>query len=259
MATLQNLSNQQIDEVLNLAAEKQVPAAIIVRDEGEWASFRTRFVGMSRGHILLEMPAPQPGEEPGEFSPADKVGVSFKLRHHKHLFNGTVAETGTVRLDDGSVQTVLHVCSPTRMQRMQRRAFNRTDVPPNRVVRAAFWVGGLESEPAGTTPDQPVWSGRVVNISAGGLQLVCGQHLGEAVSAGDIVGVRVSFGVGEQNAYADAQLRHAQTDDDGRTHLGFQFIGLGLSPQSCEALQIIGTKANQFQRELSRPVPHAST
>jgi len=150
------------------------------------------------------------------------------------------------------MQTVLHVCSPTRMQRMQRRAFNRTDVPANRIVRAAFWLGGLESEPAGTTPDHPVWSGRVVNISAGGLQLTSEQRLGDAVSPGDIVGVRISFGVGEQNVYADAQFRHT-LEEDGKVHMGFQFIGLGMTHQSREALQTIGSKANQFQRELARP------
>ena len=110
-------------------------------------------------------------------------------------------------------------------------------------------------QPAGTTPDQPVWSGRVVNISAGGLQLVSEQHLGDAVSSGDVVGVRISFGVGEQNVYADAQFRHTVAED-GKTHLGFQFIGLGLTPEGREALQVIGSKANQYQRELAHPPTH---
>jgi len=250
MATLQKLTNQQIDEVLHEAAGRQVPATITIHDEDGWASFRTRFLALRQRHILLEMPAPQSGGQPREFHPADKVGVNFKLKHHKHIFTGIVAGAGSLRLDDGSVRTVLHVCSPTRMQRMQRRAFNRTDVPPNRIVRAAFWLGGLENEPAGTTPDQPVWSGRVVNISAGGLQLISEQRLGEAVSPGDVVGVRISFGIGEQTVYADAQFRHTLAKN-GKIHLGFQFVGLGLTPEGRDALRMIGTKANQFQRELA--------
>ncbi len=255
MAILQKLTNQQIDEVLSAAAERQVPATITIRDEDGWASFRARFVAMRQGHILLAVPVPEPGERPHEFRPADKVGVNFKLKHHKHIFTGTVAETDSARLDDGSAGVVLHVCSPTRMQRMQRRAFNRSDVPPNRIVRAAFWLGGLENEPAGTTPDQPVWSGRVVNISAGGFQLIGEQRFGDAVSPGDIVGVRISFGVGEQTVYADAQFRHT-LDEDGEIYLGFQFIGLGLTPGGREALQVIGSKANQFQCELAHPPSH---
>jgi c-di-GMP-binding flagellar brake protein YcgR len=250
MASLQNLTNQQIDEVLYAAAERQVPVTVTVRLEAGWASYHTRILEIRQGHILLEAPTPEAGEQPHGFRPADKIGVSFKLKHHKHVFTGTVAETSQTMLDDGSVRGVLHVCSPTRMQRMQRRAFNRSDVPANRIVRASFWLGGRENEPAGTTPDQPVWSGRVVNISAGGFQLVSEHSLGDAVSPGDTVGVRISFGIGDEAVYADAQFRHCQ-EEGGKFHLGFQFVGLGLTPDGRAALQVIGSKANQFQRELS--------
>jgi len=250
MASLQNLTNQQIDEVLYAAAERQIPATITVRESTGWASYHTRLVAIRQGHILLEAPSPEAGERPREFRPADKIGVSFKLKHHKHVFTGTVAETSQTTLDDGSVRRVLCVCSPTRMQRMQRRAFNRSDVPGNRIVRVSFWLGGRENEPAGTTPDQPVWSGRVVNISAGGFQLVSEHSIGDAISPGDTVGVRISFGIGEEAVYADAQFRHC-LEEGGKFHLGFQFVGLGLTPEGREALQAIGSKANQFQRELS--------
>ena len=261
MATLQNLTNQQIDEVLYAAADRQVPATIIVRCETGWSSYRTRILGIREGHILLESPESQEGEPAGEFSPADRIGVSFKLKHHKHVFSATVAEISTTSIDGNSTAGVMHVCSPTRMQRMQRRAFNRSDVPANRVVRAAFWLGGREAEPSGTTPDQPVWSGQVANISAGGFQIVTEHNPGDAISAGDTVGVRISFGVGEQAVYADAQFRHCLTES-GKLHLGFQFVGLGLTPEGREALQIIAHKASQFQRETanaSNPAPHAHT
>jgi c-di-GMP-binding flagellar brake protein YcgR len=250
MASLQNLTNQQIDEVLYAAAERQVPATITVHEAAGWASYHTRLLEIRQGHILLEAPSPEIGEQSREFRPADKIGVSFKLKHHKYVFAGTVAETSQDKLDDGSVRGVLHLCSPTRMQRMQRRAFERSDVPANRIVRASFWLGGRESEPAGTTPDQPVWSGRVVNISAGGFQLTSEHSLGDAVSPGDTIGVRISFGIGEEAVYADAQFRHC-LEEGGKFHLGFQFVGLGLTPEGREALQVIGSKANQFQRELS--------
>jgi len=250
MASLQNLTNQQIDEVLYVAAERQVPATISVREPAGWVSYHTRLLAIRQGHVLLEAPTPEAGGQLREFRPADRVGVNFKLKHHKFVFTGTVAETSREKLEDGTDRGVLHVCSPTRMQRMQRRAFNRSDVPGNRIVRASFWLGGRENEPAGTTPDLPVWSGRVVNISAGGFQLISEQSICDAVSPGDTVGVRISFGIGEEAVYADAQFRHC-LEEGGKFHLGFQFVGLGLTPEGRDALQVIGSKANQFQRELS--------
>jgi len=248
MANLQNLTNQQIDETLYAAAERQVPATISVRGENGWSSYRTRLIDIRDGHLLLEGPEPENGEPSREFLPADRIGVSFKLKHHKHVFTATVAETSRQDDNGGAIRTVLHVCSPTRMQRMQRRAFHRCDVPANRIVRASFWLGGRDNEPAGTTPDQPVWSGRVVNISAGGFQVTTEHNPGEALSTGDTVGVRIRFGVGEKTVYADAQFRHCLIEG-GLVHLGFQFVGLGLTPDSRNALQTIATKANQFQRE----------
>jgi c-di-GMP-binding flagellar brake protein YcgR len=250
MASLQNLTNQQIDEVLYAAAERQVPAAISVREPAGWVNYHTRLLAIRQGHVLLEAPSPVAGGQPREFRPADKVGVNFKLKHHKFVFTGTVAETSREKLEDGTVRGIVHVCSPTRMQRMQRRAFNRSNVPDNRIVRASFWLGGREHEPAGTTPNQPVWSGRVVNISAGGFQLTTENGLGDAINPGDTVGVRISFGIGEEVVYADAQFRHC-LEEGGKFHLGFQFVGLGLTPEGRQTLQVIGSKANQFQRELS--------
>lgn len=248
MATLQNLTNRQIDEALYAAAERQVPATISVCSDDGWDSYRTRMLDIREGHILFDGPEPAEGQAPRDFQPADRIGVSFKLKHHKHVFTATVADLTWDRGEDGQPRMVLHVCSPTRMQRMQRRAFNRSEVPSNRIVRAAFWLGGRQNEPAGTTPDRPVWSGRVMNISAGGFQLATEHNPDEALSAGETVGVRISFGVGDETVYADAQFRHAEVQS-GRAFLGFQFLGLGLTPETRSTLQIIAAKAAQFQRE----------
>ncbi len=248
MATLQHLTIQQIDDVLQAAVERHIPATITVRGEnGTWSNLRSRLVALQAEHIHLEMPE-GPDGRPFGLRPADKAGVSFKFKHHKHIFTGTVAGTEEGHLADGTAAVVLSVCCPTKMHRMQRRAFLRADVPPNRVVRASFWLGGRDAEPAGTGPGKPVWSGRVANISAGGFQVACEADAADVLDVGETVGVRVHFGVGEEAVYADAQFRHAQAIE-GKLHLGFQFVGLAQSAEGRDALQSISVKAAQFQRE----------
>lgn len=248
MATLQHLSNRQIDEVIRAAAERQVPATVTIRVESGWANIRARLIDIRNGHVWLELPDSANGEAIPSFQPADKAGVSFKLKHHKHIFTGTVAGTETARLADGRDARVLSVCSPTKMHRMQRRAFLRVPVPANRVVRASFWMGGCESEPATGSPEHPIWTGRVVNISAGGFQVLSEDGAGEALDIGETVGVRISFGAGEQTAFADAQFRHHQIVD-GDVHVGFQFVGLTQSTQGRRILQMMGDRASRFHRE----------
>jgi c-di-GMP-binding flagellar brake protein YcgR len=248
MATLQYLSNRQINEAIRGAAEKSVPVTITVRLEEGWASYHSRLLGLDAGHLLLELPQLEQGQPLHDFQPAERAGVSFKLKHHKHVFTGTVAGTEVTCLDDGAELPILRVCSPTKMHRMQRRAFFRAEVPPNRVVRASFWLGGREAEPAGTSPDRPVWSGRVLNLSAGGFQMQIAGNGQTSLEAGENVGVRLIFGAGRETVYADAQFRHVETVGT-EMRVGFQFIGLAQTAEGRQALQMIGSKAGEYQRD----------
>ena len=253
MPTLQHLNNRQTDEVIEMANERHVPVTITVRSEGGWMSLRSRLLDVQQGHLWLELPA-DGGEASHGFRPADKAGVSFKLKHHKHLFTGTVASVGDAQLTDGTRRCVLQVCSPTKMHRLQRRAFHRADVPPNRVVRASFWRGGREAEPTGAGPEQPIWTGRVANLSAGGFQAVCQDQAVSSLDVGETVGVHLRFGTGREVAYADAQFRHCQPL--GRElYVGFQFVGLAQTEEGRDTLRLISARTAQFQREAAAARP----
>ena len=248
MATLQELTHQQINEAIEAGTQRTVPATVTIRAGKSWANLHSRMLALKDDHLLIAAPLPHEGQPVREFRPADKVGLSFKLKHHKHVFTATVASVDRVRVGDQDDAPVLTLCFPTRMHRLQRRAFLRVDVPPNRIVRASFWLGGCQAEPAGTSPQQPVWAGRVSNISAGGFQIVTQDQPLELLEIGEVIGVRLAFGAGEQTVYADALFRHI-IEDDGDLLLGFQFLALAHSRQGRQALQVISTRVSEFQRE----------
>ncbi len=248
MSYVNELTNEQINEVISLAAEKQVPVSITIRAGERWVNYRSRAIAADDAHLILQMPIPDGLEEPIEFHRAQQLGLSFKLKHHKHIFASRVAEVNLPGTEAG--MTAISVCQPTRMQRLQRRAYERVDVPPGRIVRAAFWLGGCEAEPAGTTPETPVWSGRVTNISAGGFMVQTADRLEDAIGIGDIVGVRISFGADVETVYADAQFRHMEENGEGFTLLGMQFLGLGQSEERKNALSLIVGKVTEFQHGL---------
>lgn len=252
MAVLQELGAGQINELIQAAGQRNVPMIVTIRSENTWANLHSRALSIRGSHLLLEMPVPEEGAIPHEFVPAERIGVSFKLKHHKHIFAGTVAGQERVKTADGTEIPALAIVMPTRMQRLQRRAYIRVDVPANRVVRASFWLGGCDSEPAGTSPEHPVWYGRVMNISAGGFQLETDQASSEHLEPGDKVGMRLVFGASGETIYADAQFRHK--DEVGLQRLlGFQFLGLTETPEGRVVLQVISAKVSEFQRIASRP------
>lgn len=247
MPTLQNVEIDQITTVLSEAQRRHVPATVTIRPDKRWLNLHSRIAELRDRHVWLTMPTSEDGT-PHEFTTAQKVGLSFKLKHHKYLCSVTVAGIEQVSLSEGDTTPVLSVCHPARMQRLQRRAFQRADVPANRIVRASFWLGGREAEPSGTSPDRPVWFGSVTNLSAGGLQINTSGEAVEALETGYIVGLRLAFGTGrDENVYTDAQFRYAEASQDGML-AGFQFVGMGQTPEGHRALQVISAKVAEFQR-----------
>jgi hypothetical protein len=251
MPLLQELDTSQIDESLAGAARKQVPLTITLRDGETWVNLHSRALSFEGQHLLIEHPREDDESAPREFAPGSKLGLSFKLKHYKHLSSATVKGPAQFALEDGTSVPCLSICCPLHMQRVQRRAYLRADVPDGKIVRASFWRGSKDSEPAGGGPENPVWSGSVGNLSAGGFQLVGSASLVDALEEGDTVGVRISFGAGDLTLYADAMFRHLDQSSPEQCLLGFQFMGLDQTTQGRQALKQIFYKVSEFLRATS--------
>lgn len=247
MAKLQELTSRQIDEAVVAAVDKQVPVTVNVRRDKVWHHLHSRLLGLRDSHMFLAIPQAYEGGEDLEFSPAEKLGLSFKLKHHKHVFSAITVGKETLEISGQGSVDVLSVCIPSKMQRLQRRAYQRVSVPEGKVVRVSFWVGTAGEEPSGGNPSRPVWSGRVTDLSAGGFQLIVEDDEVWDLEVGESVGLRVAFGVGGQTVYADAQFRH-RTEQDGKAVMGFQFLGLAHDRKSREVLQVLSAKVAEFQR-----------
>ncbi len=241
---MQELSTQQINEAIDDSVAKQIPLGLSIQGDA-WLRMHSRFLAIADEHILVEMPSADDGT-PHEFVPAEKVALSFKLKHHKYLGQARVAGQRQLKLPDGTCIPTLSLCWPMHMQRLQRRSFARVAVPPGKVVRVSFWTGGCDAEPKGPSDHRSVWSGQVADLSAGGFQATVTREVPELVT-GQPIGVRIVFGPGEASVYADAQFRHKQPDQTG-VSLGFQFVGLAHTEQGRENLRLISRKMSEFSR-----------
>lgn len=249
MPAIVNLTNEQLDEAIASAVQRHLPITVTIRDKDSWRILHSRFLSVESEHLLIEMPSSDRQSAPELFEAADRIGLSFKLKHYKHICAATIAGTSEITTDDGSKSPVLSLCLPTQMQRVQRRIFSRVSVPANRIVRASFWVGGLDAEPTQASPQMPVWGGQVVDISAGGVQVRCSKEITETLDLGETVGMHISFGLAQETVSIDAQYRHLESGSDTEALIGFQFVGLEQTPKGQEVLGQIGTWMNQFRRE----------
>lgn len=248
MGYLQELNEKQISEALVGAAERQVPVTVTIRQGETWVNLRSRFLAIRGARLIFEPPGGLQGAPPHEFSPAEKIGLSFKYKHHKHVFSTTVIGMDKVALAADVMVPGLALNCPTHMERLQRRAYFRAAVPENQIVRVSFWLGGRDSEPTGTSPDRPVWTAVVTDVSAGGFQTRTTADVAMAIDVGEAVGLRMTFGSSGDKLYADAQFRHADMLPEGDALLGFQFLGLGQTNDGKAALRIISKKVSEYQR-----------
>ncbi len=251
MPALQQLSAEQLRDAFDGAAQKKIPLTVTIRAGSRWLSMHSHFVAMQEKRVLVELPTRDGDGAEYTFAPGDKIGLSFKLKHHKHTAMVTVARVGRYRLRDGSQIPVMSICLPSKMSRLQRRAYQRAAVPASCITRASFWLGGILAEPAGTSPERPVWHGSLSDLSAGGFQVRSSAEASRCLETGDIVGVRIVFGAADESIFADAQYRHSQPDGE-MALLGFQFVGLMETPEGQEAMQLIAQKVTEFQRIAQR-------
>jgi hypothetical protein len=242
MPTLQELNSRQTEQALSGAMEGHIPITATFNLQQSWHVLHGRLIPPDGRFLVLEL------EQPATLAlPTDlRMGVSFKLKHYKHLCTATLLACQQLTRPDASMADALKLSWPGRMQRLQRRAYTRVDVPDNRIVRAACWLGSSREEPAAGSPTSPVWSGRVSNISAGGLQLVTDASASRDLDVGDDLGMRLTFGLGEQAVYVDAQVRYLELAGQ-QVVVGLQFVGLDHTAEGRETLSIISARIAEYQ------------
>ncbi len=248
MPLIQELNRAQIDKCLTEAICRHVPVSLTCYIGGAWYNLRTGIIKQSSEWLWITYPNGNGSPLP-EMTKGMVLGLAFKLGHHKHIFSTRIEADCRIQPEEGQKVHAVCVPTPAKMQRVQRRAYYRVEVPRNRSVLASFWLGGQEGDKS------LKWEGWVTNISAGGFQVRMSSRAAPQLSAGDIVGVRIEVGQEFESVLADAQFRNFLNDpasDDGVVRLGFQFLGLNESPRGRRTLYRVGRIVRGFQRVQSR-------
>jgi len=247
MALLQELNTGQIRQSLDEALVRDTPVNVTCCVDGRWRSLRSRFLTLTPDALWLERPVSRDADSV-EIVTGMGLGFSFKLKHHKHIFNLPVAADGDYATAEGRTVRAVRVAVPQQMQRVQRRAYLRAEVPRNRSILATFRLGGSESGDSQADDHAPTWEGWVTDISAGGFQVRLAHHGAPEMELGDPVGVSIVVGQEFAPIQAAAQFRQAHVDERGVIHHGFQFVGLNESARGRKVLQRIGQIVCGFQR-----------
>ncbi len=239
MARSEKLSTEQT-RILASAVAESLPLTVTLQRQNRWVTFRSRFIVLHRNVIWIELPPDGMGGAAFQFVPNEEMGLMFQIGSTRHLFGGAALGQENYCDDAGQEKQAIRVEISSTMRRSQRRLHEREDVPSDWQTRAKIWLGGREAEPDEARVDSPIWSGRVEDLSLGGLLVRVSGEAARYIGLGDIVGICLTFGAEDRSVYLDAQLRHYNPDGE-MALIGFQFVDL-VADYARDAIEAIAEK-----------------
>ena len=237
------------DAALRWAAEHQAPLVLSVRVDDFWVALKSAFVQFDASGRVIQVLYPQAVDQPAvEIVPGQQVGVSFRRGHKKCVFSTVVALRRNEPTSGGTALDTLILRCPAQIHELQRRAYQRVTCPAEHFIAARLWEGVGAGQPG----SWPLCSGRVSNISVGGVQVDVRQDHNPRLSIGDRVGVEITVAPGRPPLMLDAQYRHCAISSPGRLGLGFQFLGLEHPQPERATLNELAEFVKELQRTVRR-------
>lgn len=229
-------------KLLQSVIEESIPAIMSYLSKGKWHVAKIRMVQLGAGKIDVQVingDRPQPLN----IKINQPVGASLKYRYGKVVFDSTVLGFEQGPKGCGG-QLVLAV--PDRVEIIQRRSYFRVDVPDSLKVNVTLWHRHSSGDGKIKVPDK-YWQGKLMDISAGGLQVVVANSLNPDFHKGQFVTLRFTPLPYEQPLMFNAQIRNTLlTADEAGTCLGMQIVGLEASPEGREMLQRLCNVVEQY-------------
>ncbi|MFH1418938.1 MAG: PilZ domain-containing protein [Planctomycetota bacterium] len=243
--------------VLDWAAGRQVALTVSLQSQGRWFNTRSRFIRFSPEEQLVQIAFPLPclADPQPEVAPGQQLGIAFRRGHKKCIFLGHVVMRRQEPTADGQSEDTLLVRVADRLRELQRRAYQRITVPPDVFIAVKIWEGG---PPTPGEPSWPVCSGRLGNVSAGGILVIVREDQNPRLTVGENVGVELTMQQGAKTILAEAQYRHCCLTGSDRLGMGFQFVGLEHHLPGHASVADVAEFVNGLQRQESRRTPHQS-
>jgi hypothetical protein len=246
MAFLQDVSPEEMNEAIALLAEDGAMLSLTVRYQGRWITFRTRAIASKGATFWVDMPRTDHLPTPYEFRRGEPVGVAFSAAHRKYVFQAKVIGSEAYRLEENVSAIALKLRCFGNMHKVERRLHVRLDPAMDEGARATIWLGGQEARPEKETVVAPVWAGRILNISDGGLMIRTSYEAAKYVEVGDIVGLHVMFDAQRDPASVDAQVRHSAPDGE-MALIGLQFVESEETPENTVGIERIRQRISQLR------------
>ena len=229
--------------ILRTLIVEQVPASMSYLSREKWRTMKVWLIDLGADILETEI-LPMEKRRPINIQFGQSVGISLKYGFGKFIFETKVLSLEpSAAPEDGGI---IVLAMPREIELVQRRSYSRVQVPRTLEVNVIVWHRHQTDGDSWKSPER-YWDGRLVDISAGGVQIAFDVAQRPNFREGQSVGLRFTPMLYETPLMFNAQVRNNFTaSNDNSVYIGLQMIGLEASAEGRLVLQRICNVVEQY-------------
>lgn len=258
---MQNLilpSTVEPRELLAAAIDRKTPAIMTYLADRRWHVAKVIFTELGANKLIAELLSDEK-PRPINIRAEQPVGISMKHNFGKLLF-----ETKVLSLEPSanSAGGAIVLASPARVEIIQRRSYYRVVVPSSLKVNVVFWHRDQNQDENRHKPcpdcktycktilaDKRYWQARLIDVSAGGAQIVVEASQKAYFRKGQFLTIRFTPTPYAMPLMFSVQVRNIlPTINNQALCIGLQIVGLEASSEGHETLQQICCVVEQYYK-----------
>jgi hypothetical protein len=235
------LKNAEAGRILQCIIEKKIQANMCYLSRGKWHIAKILPIKADDNGLAASVLSAHPdasglisdgARQSPEFRPrpvnihiGQSAGLALKYEGGKFIFETKVTD---FEFSPDSTGGVIMLETPEQIELISRRSFYRVHVPDKLDVEVAVWHRCFRQD----SQPEKIWRGRLIDLSAGGLQLAIPALQKPDFSEGQFAQVAFAPLPSEANLEFSAQIRNILPTADGLCVChGMQMVGLEASKE----------------------------
>jgi hypothetical protein len=249
------LRQTEPQRLLQAVCDENIPIFVSYLSARKWQIARAKITDVAQRCFKVKI-TPQRVTMPVMLQPGQTVGISFKYGFEsavsgaRFVFGAEVVAVESADIGQACLGSV-SLSMPAEVEVIQRRSFDRIMTPEKMDVAVSVWsrnfLGGGGETPAVEVSQS--WTGRLVDISAGGLAVAISLSQGPVLETGQFVSLKFAPLPTETPLAFNAYIKSvSQTAAGDSVCVGLEMVGLEASAEGRLILQRLCNVVEQYSK-----------
>lgn len=232
---------KETQNLLQTALIKKMPLTITRKHGDDWEMYKSHIISILGHRMVISMPEGREDQPVMAYDKGQELAISFKKGYNKCLFTSRIISQGRSEIEPGKFAETLMVYVPEQVEKIQRRVYERTNVPAGDQISVSFWP---------VSDSKRRYVGELTDLSGGGIGVIV-RGVAPDVQAEQHCTIQFVPLPGHEPIIATSIYRHITDPESDDRKIGFQFIGLETTEQGRMTLRRIGRVVTIYERRNS--------